>query len=594
MGSSRHRKSGKNSVNPGSRRGGAQKSMAKPTVMDSVTAITHLQTVTQLLAHGRVEEAWHMAASCIEGTKDKPGIQTEAKRLAAIVLMKKGLAEDAIPLLQDARNFRPDDIDILNTLGAALFQASQYVEAETCFRRVLSASPRHIDAQYSLGHALYKQDKTAEAYGAYHRTLELNPQSFAALQSILFMQFYQYPVDMDGQHENILRVQNFFRSRAADPVWPVRDLHTPLIVGFVSGDLSRHPVGYFLDGMLSWLKQDFSTKGGLELIAYHTRAGADDFSERLKLSFDTWHQVEEWSDSKLVNQIKTDRIDILIDLSGHTHGNRLAVFAQKPAPIQISWLGYWASTGLSTMDYVLADPVSLPEGEEKWFVEKIWRLPHLRYCFSAPEGDHPVLPPPCMQNAGVVFGSYPVLQKINRGVLCCWAQILTASPQARLRIQSKDLSQPSVEMMFVQRLREAGIDMDRVELVTGMDRAEYLASYGKVDIVLDTFPYTGGTTTAEALWMGVPTLTLAMPGMLGRQGEALMVGAGLSDWVVRTEAEYVERAIVWGNADVIKRTQLAEIRGHLRESLKSSPVFDARSFARDFVDALHTIWQNGA
>jgi protein O-GlcNAc transferase len=183
------------------------------------------------------------------------------------------------------------------------------------------------------------------------------------------------------------------------------------------------------------------------------------------------------------------------------------------------------------------------------------------------------------------------VRKINQGVLQCWSRILAACPDARLRIQSKELVNPAIKARFIERLNREGIEIQRVNLVDGTSREEYLASYSEVDILLDTFPFPGGTTTAEALWMGVPTLTLAIPGMLGRQGEALLVNAGLSDWVTYSEDEYVQKAIEWGNLHTSRYSELAQLRAGMREQVRQTPVFNEQQFAHDFVAALFAMWQ---
>jgi len=239
---------------------------------------------------------------------------------------------------------------------------------------------------------------------------------------------------------------------------------------------------------------------------------------------------------------------------------------------------------------VLADPICVPTNEESLFLEKIWRLPHLRYCVAPLENAPEVSALPCIQNHNIIFGCYQFTRKINHGVLRCWSKILAACPHARLHIQSFSLDKPELKDQFRKRLIDAGINPESVELVGGVSYSQYLQSYAEIDIVLDTFPYPGGTTTAQALWMGVPTITLATAGMLGRQGEALLVNAGLPEWVAQSEDEYVQKAIHWGNSDINQRQDLADLRTSLRTRVVDTPVFDAKKFAVDFVDALYGMW----
>ncbi len=562
--------------------------------IDAITANRYLQQAVQLLGNNQAAEAYRLTNLCVLGVdRQQETIKTNAKWIGAVALMQLSQATEALVLLKEIEKIIPNDVANLGNIGAAMLQTQQYSEAAKYFQKVLSLQPQHADAYHGLGHAYYFQGLCDDSYRAYAQAFEIDPHSFKALEGMMFMQYYQYPSDMEAHFENVKKCTQFFSDTIAITTLPDHsfDSDKAIRIGFVSGDLNTHPVAFFLESTLRQIKSGLSSNHSLTLIAYHNSGKQDEYSQRLKSLFDAWHQVEILSDDQLIQKIQNDKIDILIDLSGHTHGNRLPVFARKPAPVQLSWLGYWGSTGLSNIDYVLADPISIPAGEEKWFVEKIWKLPHLRYCFSIPSDAQEVSPLPCSEREYVTFASYQILPKINDGVILCWSKILSACPIARLRIQSKDFSKPDVKARFIQRLSALGIDILRVDLVGETSRADYLASYADVDIVLDSFPYTGGTTTVEALWMGVPTLTLATAGMLGRQGEAIMMNAELSDWVVHNEEGYVQKAIEWGNTHSSKLQELAKLRKTMREQVRQSPVFNDQQFAQDFVNALSEIWQ---
>lgn len=503
--------------------------------------------------------------------------------------------DEAIQYLQRAIGLMPDHVSAHINLGLAYSRKGDIAHAKTSFIQAARINPKYATAKICLGDVLQAEGLIEEAMVAYGEGLALEPNNLKTLNSMIFTNHSLYPFNMSRQMELVRRFGTTLSSMLTPLVKQQKLIqlspHTPLRVGIVSADFCQHVVASFLESTLEQIIQEPSLNCQLMLVGYYNRKMHDEATVRLQNKFDLWRQVDEWSDAQLVEQIKQDHIDILIDLSGHTAGSRLAVFAQKPAPLQLSWLGYWGSTGLSSIDYVLADPFSIPQSEEKWFVEKIWRMPNLRYCFSTPNNAPDVCPPPCLKNKDIVFGSYQFLRKINHGVLGCWVKILAACPLARLRIQSLSFAKQEVRDQFVERLKAIGIDTDRVDLVGGMSTYEYLASYAEVDVLLDTFPYPGGTTTAEALWMGVPTLTLATTGMLGRQGEALMINAGLSDWVVQSEEDYIQKAIALGNADEQQRLNLSTLRAGLREQVRHSPVFDARKFAADFVGALYEMWQ---
>ena len=289
----------------------------------------------------------------------------------------------------------------------------------------------------------------------------------------------------------------------------------------------------------------------------------------------------------MAEKVRTDKVDILVDMNGHTEGNLLSAFALKPAPVQVSWLGYWASSGVQQIDYILADETSLPVSDQAYFTETVHYLPHTRLCFTAPACKVPVGPLPALRHGFVTFGCFQALTKISERTLTLWGNILRAVPNSRLRLAVNQLNDAALQLRFLQRLAGYGIDQTRVTVVGPVPREQYLASYNEVDFVLDTFPYTGGTTTCEALWMGVPTLTLNGKSMIARQGTAMLTCVGLGTWIALDEADYVVKAVAHA-ADV---EGLAKLRTTLRERALASTLFDAAQFARNLEHAFSEMWR---
>ncbi len=356
-----------------------------------------------------------------------------------------------------------------------------------------------------------------------------------------------------------------------------------LRVGLVSGDLRKHSVGYFLEGLLAHIDP-----ARIELIAYPTHHKEDELTARIQPYFSAWKPLVGLSDEAAARLIHADGVHVLIDLSGHTAHNRLPVFAWKPAPVQVTWLGLPATTGVAEIDYVLGDPHAIPAEYDNHFSEAVWRMPESYLCLTVPASPVKVAPLPALSTGHVTFGSFNNLTKMNDAVVAVWARILNSVPDSRLLLKTKQLSEPAVCDKTLQRFAACGIAPERLLLSrTTVSRDDHLAAYNKVDIALDTFPYPGVTTSAEALWMGVPVLSLRGDRFMSRTAGSIAHNAGLPDWVAADEDDYVAKAVAF--ASDLQR--LAALRAGLRQQVLASPLFDAPRFARNFEDALWGMWQ---
>jgi len=359
-------------------------------------------------------------------------------------------------------------------------------------------------------------------------------------------------------------------------------------VGFVSGDFYNHPVGFFLENVLQNL-----FKHQIELFAYNSNFYRDDLTQRIRPYFNEWRDIGTLSDTQSAELIASDRINILIDLSGHTGNNRLSLFAFKPAPIQVSWLGYFASTGMDFIDYFIADHFSVSTDTENYFSEKIVYMPNTRLCFSNPYFNEntktPIVKqPPVLMNNFITFGCFQGLSKINDSMLHLWLKILNQTPNSKILIKNQQLKDTQVQNMLSEKLLSLGYTRNQYIFEGGSTREEYLQRYEAIDIILDTFPYPGGTTTCEALWMGVPTITLSGKTLLERQGESILTNAGLHDWITFSEDDYVNKAILFSK-DI---TKLTDLRLTLRDLLPQSPIMNASIFAEQFYNLLISLWRN--
>lgn len=563
-------------------------------------ALSALQKAAQLLpndadAHYNLGRAWQECGQ-LDGAVVcyRQALAIEPKYVVAHnnlgqVLRELGQQDAAAASFQRALKIKPDYAEAHYNLGNALQYLGQLPAALVSYRKALALKPYFPLAQNNMGNALKELGDFDAALACYRRALELDPGYFEAQGNILFALNFSACrttsyLDEARQYGRMVA----WKAGEHYASWRCETEPKRLRVGLVSGDLRNHPVGYFLESLLAQFDPS-----RIEIFAYPTNPRAnpktDELSTRIQPYFADWKPLHGKSDAEAAQLIHADGVHILLDLSGHTRHSRLPVFAWKPAPVQASWLGYFATTGVAEMDYLLADEVGVPEAQRENFTESLCYLPDTRLCFTPPKFDLPVAPLPALANRYLTFGCFQRVDKIGEPVLAVWGKIFAALPHARLRLASKLLGDPAATAQFTQRLQQHGIAPSRVALHGAISREAYLAAHAEVDVILDTFPYPGGTTTCEALWMGVPTLTLAGDTLLARQGASLLTAASLSDWVATSEAEYVEKTMQL-TSDLPK---LAALRASLREQMLASPLCNASRFAHNFEAALWEMWRQG-
>ena len=508
----------------------------------------------------------------------------EAHSSLGASLREQGRLDEAEASCRRALEIRPDSADALGNLGNVFLSRGKWREAEACFRQCIRIAPRFSNAFGRLSFALNRQGRLAEGVSCLRQAIEANPNDASVYSAFLFNLGYGTNYSSEQRLEAVRRYGQMVAAKATGRYASWRCLAAPsrLRIGLVSGDFGDHPVGYFLEGILPHfdrLRVDF--------IAYSTLNRKDSLTERIQPFFSEWKSLIGYDDAAAARLIHDDGIHILVDLSGHTAYNRLPIFAYKSAPVQISWLGYIASTGVEQIDYLLADRIGVPENQRDQFVEKIWYLPDTRVCFTPPENAPDTSPSPALTNGYVTFGCFQNLVKIGDEVLAAWAQILAASPASRLRVQCHELGYAHARELITHRMLEKGIDCSRVSLHAAVDRQRYLGTLAEVDMILDTFPYPGITTTCEALWMGVPVLNIAGESLLERGGASVMTAIGLPDWVADNQEDYVCKALAFAG-DV---TGLSDLRQGLRARTAASPVMDAPRFARNLEEAFWEMWK---
>ena len=476
-----------------------------------------------------------------------------------------------------------------SNMGLTLNECRRIEESIVCFQKALEINPEFGEAEINLGTAYTSLGQLDKALPHVRRGMDIMPDNTNAHTALLFLHNYLNDQSATELLAEAKRYGELVQRKALIRTQRGTIIPNPercLRIGFVSGDLRRHPVGFFLEGVLAALASSASQR--LKLFAYSNFCRNDEITQRLKACCEGWHSVAGISDKVVSEKIREDGIDILIDLSGHTMYNRLPLFAWKPSPVQVTWLGYFATTGVAQIDYLLADPWTLPESEERNFTEKIVRLPETRLCFTVPDENVALSPLPALTNGHITFGCFNTLTKMNDACRC--AMVASAPCRAGQRSfadVSPDQRAPCKGTNHCT-VSDQGIEAKRLILRGVVPRAEYLKTYNEVDIALDPFPYCGGTTSVEALWMGVPVLTLAGEHFLSRQGVGLLMNAGLPEWVAIDHEDYVARAV--SHAGDLQT--LASLREGLRNQVLASPIFDAPRFANHFEAALRSMWRD--
>jgi predicted O-linked N-acetylglucosamine transferase (SPINDLY family) len=545
---------------------------------DYAEAYNHLGVVLNSL--GNFEEAEHSYRKAI---LIKPHFADAYNNLGH-TLHGLNRFKEAVEICQQAIQIDPNLAEAHNNLGNSLKILGRLEEAEACCARALQINPNLAEALSNEGSRLLDLGRLHEAEDFFRRAIRAKPSFFDAHSNLLFGLSQDSTLDA----LTLFSEHCLFGKQAETPFLTSTPSHTNsripercLQIGFVSGDLCGHAISSFIEPLLEHL----SGYSQLSLHAYYNHNLDDSTTQRLRGYFAHWNMIFGMPDDALAEKIRTDHIDILIDLSGHTAKNRLLTFARKPAPVQVSWMGYPGTTGMSTMDYYLSDRFILPPGLlDNQFSEKIARLP----------ANAPFLPSthaplvnqlPALSNGYVTFGSFNRLFKLSREVIALWCQLLRALPESRLVLGG--MPEDKKYEMLTEWFTQEGIAMERLDFHPRSNMENYLQLHQRVDICLDTFPYNGGTTTMHALWMGVPTLTLAGCTVAGRTGAGVLGHVGLDEFIAHNSTEFVQKGLFWADNLVA----LSDIRAGLRERFAKSAVGQPELIAAGLERALRSMWQ---
>jgi FkbM family methyltransferase len=545
-------------------------------------AEAHCNLATVLCEQGMLDEA---VGSYRHAIAIRPDL-TEAHFNLGVALYDQGKLDDAADAYRAAIALAPDHAAAHCNLGNTLAEQAMLEPAVAAYRQALGIRHDYADAHYNLANALNDQGRLEAAMAAYRQAIGMKPEFAVAHSNLLFC--------MNGSdalsRDDLFAAHREWDERHARPApraTPHANDRVPerrLRIGYVSPDFRKHSVTYFFEPLLR--EHDRQT---VEVFCYAAVKRPDAVTARLQGLADHWIATVGMPDDALAERIRNDRIDILVDLAGHTGGNRLMVFARKPAPIQVTWLGYPNTTGLGAIDYRLVDAVTDPVGEaDRWASETLLLLDDGFLCYNAPPDAPERAAPPGRDTGAVTFGSFNNPSKLSPATLDAWATLLARLPRARLLLKGKQFADPATRDLLLARLARRGIAAERIELAQWVPgSAAHLSFYDRIDIALDPFPYNGTTTTCEALWMGVPVVTLQGHRHAGRVGASLLTRVDLTDCIAKSREHYVEIACALaGDPD-----RLASLRRGLRPRMASSSLCDGRAFARQMEGAFRGIWR---
>jgi len=521
---------------------------------------------------------------------------TETLNSLAVALYKQGKFEEAIDSYQRVLEINPNIVETINSIGGIYYRQGRFAEAVEYYKQALDVDPNHIWAINNLGNVYKSKGLVDESIQYLKKIFEIRPDYAASHSNFLLTLNYSMSYDRASlfkEHQHFNEQHALPLAEFIKPHLNERDPDKRLKIGYISQDFRKHSVAYFIEPILA--NHDSEQ---FEIHCYYNHTQKDEVTERLKQYADQWTDTAELSDEEVAERIRQDEIDIMVDLMGHTGMNRILVFARKPAPVQMAYLGYANTTGLTTIDYHLTDYYTDPEGTtEEFNSETVIRMPNSYFCYAP--GDETkniqVNPSPAIQKGFITFASFNVRPKLSPLLLKLWSKILHEVPNSKLFLKSRNytdvVSQTDKierQKIFEEYFADLDVEFDRVT-IEGFSPSiqEHLEMYHNVDIVLDSFPYNGATVTCEALWMGVPVVTLVGETHVSRMGQSILSTLGLEELIAYTPEEYVDICVnLAGDLEYLEM-----LRGEMRELMLASPLMDGKTFTSELESHYHAMWK---
>ncbi|HEY0633770.1 MAG TPA: tetratricopeptide repeat protein [Gammaproteobacteria bacterium] len=545
---------------------GAERALRAVLTIKPDNSETQLSLAETLIQRGRREEA----TALLQHVKDSGDIVL-LSRLASVIWEQKEF-DPALAILQKITMLAPDNVEAWFNYASALMQAWRLELASEACDRTLALGKGMSGALALKANIEGKRGNVAGALQMLEQILQQQPEHRAIRSNLAFTALYSAAWDAEKKFQ-LHRELAAAIEREVQPYsdWPW-GRHTRLRIGYVSADFrDQHPVGIFITPVLA-----HHERSRFEVFCYYNSNTSDASTAAVRRLSEHWRNVAGWSDEKLCKQIRSDEIDILIDLSGHTAQNRLGTFARRPAKCSLSMIGYPHSTGMSRIDYFLADPMIASSGSESLYSERLLHTQHSVFCYPKDGGSMTGGTLRSTPRDHVVFGSFNNLIKVTEKTVELWAAILKQTVNSRLLMKTPSFFDQATRELYRTRFASYGIEAERIELRGPSELGQMMDEYNDVDIGLDPIPFNGGTTTYQALWMGVPVVTLSGDNFCSRMGASILHTLGLDEFVATSEGEYVARAVAWAE----QPTQLRQLKGTLRERMRNSPLCDNLAYTR--------------
>lgn len=500
------------------------------------------------------------------------------------VLHRQGKDAQAEEMAKKTLELNPNLVEAHGNLGNVYKKQGNYEKAEFHFKEALKLEPDQAKVLYHLGATLLFSNRHKEASEHLRKAVEINPEFYQSHSSLVYALNYIEQQDQQHVFEEHRQWGTQHSAGIQEEGWPwiERDLRKKLRIGFVSPDFRAHVVALFIQQLFKHYD-----KNQFEFYGYAEVENPDGYTSTFMNLLDGWRSTIGVPDQEVYQTIKNDHIDILIDLAGHSAGNRLKVFSMKPAPIQVSYLGYINTTGLQEMDYRFCDAYVNPHKTQAYYTEQLIHLPGSFSCYEPINPSPPVAETPGLTNQYVTFGCFNNTNKLTPGTIRVWSELLKELPSSKLLLKSSHLNDPQTIERFKVQFLEQGVKEEQLIFEGSSEIYEYLASYNKIDIALDPFPHNGGTTSHDLLWMGVPMITLEGDRYVSRFGLSILTNLGYPEWIASNEKEYIHKA----SALASDLDALNTIRLGLREKMNTSPLCDGTTFSRNFERTLRSLWE---